>query len=149
MAHGFGKFRGIKIISWNKGSKYMINKMKEIKELLDQYNPHILALSEAQIRKEDINNIHFENYNIEVDNLIHTNSMARSCILIHKDIRHERLEDIEPHLKSVIVIKIGLKHNKKFTYDHSLHSLQQSLCSPLQVPCPRLFLIVLKIECIF
>ena len=115
MARGVGKFRGIKIISWNKGPMFMINKLKQIKEFLDLHNPHILALSEAQIRKQDLNELHFENYKLEVDNLIHTNKIARSCILIHKDISHERIHEIEPNLKSIIVINVGLKFNKKFT----------------------------------
>ena len=51
MKRGIYKFRGIKIIFWKKGPKFMVNKITEMKEILDKYNPHILALSEAQIRK--------------------------------------------------------------------------------------------------
>ena len=34
--------------------------MREIKELLDKHNPHILTMSEAQIRDEDKSEIIFE-----------------------------------------------------------------------------------------
>ena len=104
----------MKIISWNKGSKFMINKMTEINLMLKKYNPHIFTMSEAQIRKCDISKLKFDNYHLECDNLIKNNHRARSCILIHKDIKYERLYESEPDFCSVVVIEVGLKYQRKF-----------------------------------
>ena len=41
--------------------------------------------------------------------------MSRSCLYIHKDIKYERLNDLEPMFTSVIAIELGLKYQKKFT----------------------------------
>ena len=124
MGKGYGKMKGLKIMHWNKGSKFLINKVHDIKSLLEVNKPHILSLSEAQIRKEDMDLLHFEDYNMEVDNLIDTNKMARSCMLIHKDIIYKRNKDIEPYLTSVIVINVGLNKQKKFTVIQWYHQWQ-------------------------
>ena len=113
MAKGYGKAKGIRIMHCNKGPKFLINKIHDIKTVLTENKPHVLSLSEAQIRIEDLDEIEFKDYNLEVDNLIYTNKMARSCMLIHKDIKYERIKELEPDLTSVILIKLGLKYLKK------------------------------------
>ena len=114
MNKGFGKNKGIKVMTWNKGSQFLINCVDDINQLLNKHKPHILTLSEAQVKPLHKNKIIFDKYNIEYDNLIHNNNMARSCMLIHEDIRYERLDESEPDFTSVIVIKLGLKHCKTF-----------------------------------
>ena len=101
-------------MSWNKGSQFLINCINDTNYILNRYKPHILTLSEAQVKPIHESKILFEKYNIEYDNLLHNNKMARSCMLVHEDIRYERLKDSEPDFTSVIAIKVGLKHCKKF-----------------------------------
>ena len=42
--------RGIKIVAWNKGSSLLHNKHQEIESLIAGHHPHILGLSEANLR---------------------------------------------------------------------------------------------------
>ena len=114
MSHGYGKCKGLKIISWNKGSKFFVNKINDIKEMLDKFKPHVLSMSEAHIKSIDLKDINIDNYNLEYDNLMENNIMSRSCMLIHKDVKYERLYEHEPKFCSVIIVEIGLKYQKKF-----------------------------------
>ena len=96
MSKGYGKAKGIKIMHWNKGSKFLINQIHDVQTVLNENKPHVLAMSEAQVRIEDMDEIQFDDYVLEVDNLIYTNKMARLCMLIHTDIKYERLKALEP-----------------------------------------------------
>ena len=75
---------------------------------------HILALSEIQIRTEDIDNINIEDYKLEIDSLHKSKSKSHSGILIHKDIIYERKSEYETQRTVLVVIKVGLKNQQKY-----------------------------------
>ena len=51
--------RGIKIIAWNKGNSFLQNKHQEIEALIAADRPHILGLSEANLKMgADISAVH-------------------------------------------------------------------------------------------
>ena len=57
--------RGIKIIAWNKGSSFLQNKHKEIEVLIAADRPHILGLSEANLKKgTDISTVQHDHYTL-------------------------------------------------------------------------------------
>ena len=86
-----------------------------IENILEKYKPSILSLNEANIKKEDINNIKFQDYIIETDNLINTRGLARTTVIIHKDISYSRDKTLEPKNTSCVILKMGKKNHKKFT----------------------------------
>ena len=112
MSKGYGKLKGIKVISWNKGSSYFVNKIGDIKEVINSNKPHILTLSEANINSDDLNYINIDDYILEYDNLLINNNRSRSCMLIHNDIKYERLYEYKPKMCSIIVIEVGIKYKK-------------------------------------
>ena len=41
---------GIKLVHWNKGPSYLINKHQEVEIILANHTPHVLGLSEANLK---------------------------------------------------------------------------------------------------
>lgn len=57
------KKRGIKICTWNKGNSLLINRMPEIKNIINQHKPLLFGISEARFReKDDKNSIEISDY---------------------------------------------------------------------------------------
>ena len=54
MLHGNRSQRGhgIKLVHWNKGPSYLANKHQEIEVIIENNKPHILGLSEANLKQE-------------------------------------------------------------------------------------------------
>ena len=50
--YGNKSIKGIRICHWNKGSSFLENKMIEVKNLTDQFHPHVLGLSEANFSQQ-------------------------------------------------------------------------------------------------
>ena len=44
------KDKGLKIMSWNKGSSYLENSMNIVRQTIQDYNPDIFTLTEAELR---------------------------------------------------------------------------------------------------
>ena len=50
MVNGNKKEKGIQIIHWNKGPSFLENKFNEIETVISDHKPHMLGLSEANLR---------------------------------------------------------------------------------------------------
>ena len=51
------KQKGLKLLHWNKGSAILENKINEIEAIIQDYQPHILGMSEANyFKKNDVSN---------------------------------------------------------------------------------------------
>ena len=52
MINGNGREKGIKILHWNKGPSYLQNKVTQLETIIESHRPHILGLSEANLKSE-------------------------------------------------------------------------------------------------
>ena len=52
--NGNRKERGIKILHWNKGPSYLENKYNEVEAIIENHKPHVLGLSESNLRAEHV-----------------------------------------------------------------------------------------------
>lgn len=105
--------KGLIITQWNKGSSKMTNRIPNIELIINEHNPHIIVLNEANVTKEELARIHFPDYTIEPDNLIDEDDMARTVMIIHKDINYTRCRSLEQTGLSTVWIRAGLAHQKK------------------------------------
>ena len=56
---------GIKISAWNKGGGFLQNKMPELKNIVNGLHPHILGISEANLKSsQDKNLSYLEDYTL-------------------------------------------------------------------------------------
>ena len=115
--NGNKKTTGIKIFHWNKGGSYLVNKMPEIKTIIDQHHPHILGLSEANLLDtHDKKLAEITDYNLH-ESLTISNPLLKSSRIVvftHKDLIAKLRPDLMSQSYSSIWLEVGLPHHKKF-----------------------------------
>ena len=115
--HGNRKASGIKIGHWNKGPGFLQNKISEVKHIIQGLRPHILGLSEANLKRTHDQNL------AEVDDyVLHTSltltnpevNTSRIVVYIHKSLVVKVREDLMCNSYSSIWLEVGLPRHKKF-----------------------------------
>ena len=112
---------GIKIIHWNKGSSFLHNKHDEIETIIAGHHPHVLGLSEANLKNDhDLSLVQHENYDLH---LAPTSSnpdlnISRVVVYTHKSLIVKRRPDLEDSRVSAIWLEVGLPHKKKILICH-------------------------------
>ena len=90
------KFNKIKILQYNKGSSNFHNHIHHIQTILQNHEPHILCISEANFKqKYDNGTNYFPGYNLEKNLQYNTIGISRNCILIKNEIKYSRRYDLE------------------------------------------------------
>ena len=116
MTFGNRKEHGIKIIHWNKGPSYMENKHNDIEDVIASHKPHVLGLSEANIRKgHDLANVQIRDYQLHTALSLHNENIgvSRVAVYTHKSLVVKRRNDLENDTIASIWLEIGLPRTKK------------------------------------
>ena len=107
---------GIKLVHWNKGPAFLLNKHSEVEALIADHQPHVLGLSEANLKRDhDHNLVQHEDYNLHLSPTL-TNpgqDTARVVVYTHKSLIVNRRTDLEDSRISAIWLELGLPHKKK------------------------------------
>jgi hypothetical protein len=99
----------LKIISWNKGSGLLINRIGEITSLIEREQPHLLALQELQLRKQDdLFDVHIPGYSLEFDQLMVKYNVARTGFYISNSVNYVRRKELENKINSSVWITLKL-----------------------------------------
>ena len=115
--HGNGK-RGILNIHVNIRS--LFNKMSEVKNLIQKEKPHILGISEAELRKSHHceNSLKVPGYDLLLPKSWDIHGKARLVVYVKKGLVYEHLHNLEhPDVQS-IWIKAGFKNTRQVYYSH-------------------------------
>ena len=107
---------GIKIMHWNKGPSYLINKHHDIEAMIAGHKPHVLGLSEANIRHDhDLSLVQHEEYTLHICPTIDNPKLKMSRIVVytHKSLVVKRRHDLEDDSVSAIWLEAGLPNQKK------------------------------------
>ena len=110
--------RGILNIQINIRSLY--NKMSEVKNLIQKEKPHILGVSEAELKKSYHNqsSLKVPGYDLLLPKSWSDHGKARIVMYVKKNLPYERVDEIEnPDIQS-IWIKAGFKNSKRVYYSH-------------------------------
>ena len=108
--------RSLKIMEWNMGSRHWTNKRDDVQEIMDELDPDIMYITEANIFKQD------PEYLINIDRykMVYPNTWtnanleyARIVMLIRTDIIHETMTEMMDDDVSAIWIKILRRGKKK------------------------------------
>ena len=76
--------RGIKIVAWNKGSSLLHNKHQEIESLIAGHHPHILGLSEANLRSNaDLSLVQHADYQLHTDPTLSNPEIGISTVVVY------------------------------------------------------------------
>ena len=110
--------KGIKIVSWNAGSRFLQNKIEEFENVVNTYSPHIFGVSEANFKKtHDINSVQLENYTLFLSETLQNPELevSRVALYVHKDMIKPKLRtDLMNNSYSSIWIELGLPRQKRF-----------------------------------
>ena len=110
-----GNGKGLRIITWNKDKAHLVNRMDTIRQLIEDEQPHILALHEANIMQgNDLEELQIPEYNLITDGLYRAGRTGRTCMYVSTSLRADvRVELMEPDL-ALIALSLGKPHQKRF-----------------------------------
>ena len=102
--------RGINCVYWNKGPSFLVNKLTDIKCIVEEHKPHILGLGEANVRQDHaLEDLHIEGYLLYLDSAINTQiGMARVAVYTHTSLRVQRRPDLEDDTIPAVWLECGL-----------------------------------------
>ena len=107
---------GIKLIHWNKGSSFLHNKKNEIETIIAGHHPHVLGLSEANLKNDhDLALVQLTDYDLHLSPTS-TNpelNISRVVVYTHKSLVVRRRNDLEDNRISAIWLEVGLPNKKK------------------------------------
>ena len=108
--------RGIKLLAWNKGSSLLQNKHNEVEAIIAGHQPHVLGLSEANLRSDvDLSLVQHENYQLHTAPTISNPDLAISRVVVytHSSLIVKRRPDLEKDTISAIWLEVGLPRKRK------------------------------------
>ena len=115
--HGNKRGQGIKISHWNKGGGFLQNKMTEIKNIVSGLHPHILGISEANLKDtHDQNLVQLEDYTLHTCPTISNPNLLTSRVVVytHKSLVVKLRPDLMTDSYSSVWLEVGLPRCKKF-----------------------------------
>ena len=111
------KKEGITIMHWNKGSSLLSNKLSDIEGVIDNFRPHVLGLSEANLRKQDnLTEVQLQDYNLHTCPTINNPShgVSRVVVYTHKSVTAKPRHDLMCPWISAVWLEVGLPGKHKF-----------------------------------
>ena len=107
---------GIKLAHWNKGGGYLCNKINEVENLVRDYKPHVLGISESNFKIEhDKGDVKIEDYDIYLAKTIENQNLniSRVAVYVQKDVIVKVRHDLMDDSFSSIWLELGLPRQKK------------------------------------
>ena len=102
---------------WNKGSSFLLNKRDDIENIIENYRPQVLGLSEANLRNQDnLADVQLQDYNLHtcptIDNPDH--GVSRFVVYTHKSLVVKPRPDLMDPKISAVSLEVGLPGRHKF-----------------------------------
>ena len=98
------------------------HKVFEIKNIVKQYHPHIIGLSECELKKHggnyDESFLKIPGYNILFPKSWSSHGFARVVVYVKKTLEFEQISDLEDDLVQSIWLKGGFKNSKMMYFCH-------------------------------
>ena len=138
--NGNRKNSGIKISHWNKGPGHLQTKMPEIKNIVNGLHPHILGLSEANLKQShDQNLVQLTDYVLHTCPTLSNPSLNTSRVVVytHSSLVVKVRHDLMCDSYSSVWLEVGLPRHKKFLVGQTYRDWQlpnQKDNSSLSVP---------------
>jgi hypothetical protein len=108
--------RGIKIVTWNKGSSLLHNKHQEVETIIAGHQPHILGLCEANLKRgADLTLVQHADYQLHTAPTLSNPDLGISRVVVytHSSLVVKRRPDLEDDTLSAIWLEVGMPRQKK------------------------------------
>ena len=126
--------RGIRNFHLNIRS--LVNKVSEIKCIIKNHNPHIIGLSECEVRKSqnrfDEKRLKIPGYNILFPKSWSAHGFARVIVYVKSSVSYEQVDDLEDDVVQSVWLKAGFKNSKQGYYCHAYREHTSTLGASLQ-----------------
>ena len=98
----------------------LYNKMSEVKNMIRNEKPHILGISEAELKKShhSENSLKVPGYDLLLPRSWDVHGKARVLVYIKKSLAYDHLIDLEHPDTQTIRFRAGFKNTKKFYFSH-------------------------------
>ena len=98
----------------------LYNKMSEVKNLILREKPHILGISEAELRKSNhcVDSLKVPGYDLLLPKSWETYGKARLVVYVKKSLVYDHLDDLEHADVQTIWFKAGFKNTRQVYYSH-------------------------------
>ena len=116
----------------------LFNKVSEVKNLILQEKPHILGISEAELRKQShqISKLKVPGYDLLLPKPWDTVGKARLVVYIKKTLDYEQLGDLEHGDVQSIWLRAGFKNTSKIYYCHVYREHNNTLGNSMAAMTP-------------
>ena len=108
--------RGIKLAHWNAGSAHLRNKMLEIEQVVSEIKPHILGISEANLKMiREIGEVQLPGYDLILSKTMENEQLQVSRVVcyLHQSLVGRVRDDLMSDQFSSIWLEIGLPGKSK------------------------------------
>ena len=118
--HGNGKQKGVRVFHLNIRS--LQNKVSEVKKIVKEQNPHLLSLSECELKKTspnfNIEKLKVPGYNLHLPKSWDAHGYARVVLYSKKTFDCPRIAELEDDHLQTIWVKFGFKKSRAGYYCH-------------------------------
>ena len=117
MTHGNRGKNGIKICQWNAGGGYLTSKQPELQNIIAEYTPHVLGITESAYKiYQNIEDVNIPDYNLHFANTLANPGLeiSRACVYVHKDMKAEVRNDLMNDSFSSVWLELGKPRQKKY-----------------------------------
>ena len=125
--------RGIKNLHLNIRS--LANKISEVKNIVKEQRPHVLGLSECELRKVsnkfDENKLKIPGYDLIFPKSWSQHGFARVVIYVKKTLEYQHVQELQDDLVQSVWLKAGFKNGKKFYICHGYREHTSTLGASL------------------
>ena len=115
--HGNIRGSGLRLCHWNKGGSYLINCKNEIEQVIDQYRPHVLGISESNFySNHSLDDVQIENYNLYFSKTLKNPNLniSRVAVYVHTDVVVTVRNDLMTDNVNSVWLEVGIHRQKKF-----------------------------------
>ena len=116
MTHGNRRKNGIKICQWNTGGGYLTSKQPELQNIVAEYTPHVLGITESAFKiSQNIEDVNIPDYNLHFANTLANPGLeiSRACVYVHKDIKAEVRNDLMNDSFSSVWLELGKPRQRR------------------------------------
>ena len=116
MVNGNKRTNGITIAQWNAGHGHLRNKMSEIGQIMNEFKPKILAVSEScQLHSHDVNDVSIDSYSVVFSKTMENPDLLASRITVYysNDLTVNVRQDLMNSTFSSIWLEVGKPRQKK------------------------------------
>ena len=112
------------------------NKVFEVKNIIKEHTPHILGLSECEIRKVggkyDESKLKIPGYSLLFPKSWTSNGFARVLVYVKKSLEYEQVEELEDDLVQSVWLKANFRGSKRLYFCHCYRQHTSTLGNSLQ-----------------